>query len=175
MTPAAEAIVVLGAALDAAGRPSPALRRRTLRGAALHAAGAAPLLVLSGGGVGPRPEAAVMAEIAREAGVPPASLLLEERSADTFENALMTGALLRPRRIARVILVSDGYHLPRARFLFRLAGLAVVGTASAPPPPWPARLPLVIRESAAFAKSLVLAAFGAQKRARNKLLSEGGR
>jgi uncharacterized SAM-binding protein YcdF (DUF218 family) len=175
MTAPADAIVVLGAALDSAGKAPPALHRRTLRAAALHRSGAAPFLVLSGGGAGARSEAAAMAEIARLAGVPETALLLEGGSANTFENALMTAALLDRRGLSRVILVSDGYHLPRARFLFRLAGLVVVATAAAPPPPWTALLPLVLRETAAFAKSLGLAAVGTHRRLRNRPLTDADR
>jgi uncharacterized SAM-binding protein YcdF (DUF218 family) len=88
---------------------------------------------------------------------------------------VMTAALLGRRGLSRVILVSDGYHLPRARFLFRLAGLVVVAMAAAPMPPWTALLPLVLRETAAFAKSLGLAAVGAHRGARNKPSTDANR
>ena len=169
MRPVADAIVVLGAALDPGGTAQPALRRRTLRGAALHAAGAAPLLVLSGGGGGARSEAAAMAEIARGAGVPESALVLEEVSSTTFENAVHTARLLEARGLSRIVLVSDVYHLPRAWFLFRLNRMSVVGMAAAPAPPWPTLLSLVVREMAATVKSVALAAVGAHRVARRKL------
>jgi uncharacterized SAM-binding protein YcdF (DUF218 family) len=175
VSPRAEAIVVLGAVLDRAGLPQPALRRRTARGIELWEAGAAPLLVLSGGGRGARPEAAAMLDIARAAGVPEPALLVEERSRNTFENAVLTHQLLAARGLRRVILVSDGYHLPRARFLFRLAGLSVVATGAPAPPPWRVRLRLVLRESAAFLYSAALAAGGGYRRASKKLLRQSQR
>ncbi|MFN7134959.1 MAG: YdcF family protein, partial [Myxococcales bacterium] len=57
------------------------------------------------------------------AGLPGEALLLEDRSRNTHENARHTAALLKPRGIHRVLLVSDGFHLLRARQQFRRAGL----------------------------------------------------
>ena len=59
--------------------------------------GAAPLLVLSGGGTGPVPEAEIMRRMARARGVREAALLVEAGSRDTLENAWETARLLRPR------------------------------------------------------------------------------
>jgi uncharacterized SAM-binding protein YcdF (DUF218 family) len=171
-----DAIVVLGCALDRSGAPTPALERRTRHGVALHRAGAAPFLVLSGGGPHPRSEAAAMAEIARAAGIPEAAILLEDRSRNTFENAAFTVPLLVERGATRVVLVSDFYHLPRARLMFRLAGLPVAAVAAPPSPPLRRVLPMILREAAATALSLFLTTIGAHKRAlRNKPLSERDR
>jgi uncharacterized SAM-binding protein YcdF (DUF218 family) len=153
----ADAIVVLGCRLGADGRPSAAMERRVAAGVALLAAGAAPRLVLSGGGSAARPEAEVMRVLALGYGAPEAALLLETRSRDTIENALCTAALLRRDGLSRVVVVTDRYHLPRARLLFRHAGLAVVRGAA--PPSRPARdWPMWLREAAALPRSLALMA-----------------
>src|SRR6185437_10459810 len=144
---AADAVVVLGCALRD-GRPSPALARRVERGVALLRRGAAPLLVLSGGGA-PLSEAAAMRELALREGVGEAALLLEPRSRNTFENARETARLLQDRGLGRVVLVSDRYHLPRARLLFRAAGLAVAGCDGPPPRGLLREWPLYLREAAA--------------------------
>jgi uncharacterized SAM-binding protein YcdF (DUF218 family) len=123
---------VLGCRLFPDGRPSQRLRRRVTLGVGLYRDGAAPLLVLSGGGDGPVAEAAVMYELAREGGVPQTALLLEAESRNTFENAANTARLLHAAGKSRVILVSDRLHLPRAARLFRQAGLDVVGVAGVP-------------------------------------------
>jgi uncharacterized SAM-binding protein YcdF (DUF218 family) len=149
----ADAIVVLGCALHA-GAPSPALRRRVECGAALLARGVAPLLVLSGGGRSGRPEAEPMAALAAALGVPPARMLLEPRSRDTIGNAFNSAALLRARGLASVVLVSDAYHLARARILFRRAGLIVAATDHPPPRSWLRELPFYLRELAALAVNL---------------------
>jgi uncharacterized SAM-binding protein YcdF (DUF218 family) len=149
----ADAIVVLGCALHA-GAPSPALTRRVERGAALLARGVAPLLVLAGGGRSGRPEAEAMAALAGALGVPPERMLLEPRSRDTIGNAFNSAALLRPRGLASVVLVSDAYHLVRARILFRRAGLIVAATDHPPPRSWLRELPFYLREAAALAVNL---------------------
>lgn len=167
---------MLGCALDPSGAPTPALERRTRHGVALHQAGAASLLALSGGGPHPRSEAAAMADMARAAGVPETAILIEDRSRNTFENAAFTVPLLIERGARRVVLVSDFYHLPRARLMFHLAGLTVAAVAAPPSPPLRRLFPMILREAAAITLSLFLTTIGAHKRAlRNKPLSERGR
>lgn len=72
------------------------LGRRTIRGVELYRSGFVPKLLVTGGGVlaRTRPEAKRMAEIARELGVPTRDLLVEDRSANTFENIDFSVALL---------------------------------------------------------------------------------
>jgi uncharacterized SAM-binding protein YcdF (DUF218 family) len=149
--PLADAIVVLGC------RGSVGLTRRLDRGIGLFRQGAAPLLVLSGGGTGPVPEAEIMRSVALDRGVPEAALLVETGSRDTLGNARETARLLRARSGRRVLLVSDRAHLPRAALLFRLAGLRITGWAGVPPPSLLREVGAVIRECAAFPGSLARA------------------
>lgn len=123
---------MLGCRLAAVGWPSERLRRRVALAIDLYRRGAAPLLVLSGGGAGPIAEAETMRDLALAAGVAESALLCEPHSRNTVENAVNTARLLRERGIRRMILVSDRTHLPRAALLFRLAGLEVVGRAGVP-------------------------------------------
>ena len=48
---------------------------------------------------------------------------IEDRSDTTAENARFTAAILAPLGIRRVLLVTDAYHMPRARRAFAGAGL----------------------------------------------------
>jgi uncharacterized SAM-binding protein YcdF (DUF218 family) len=129
MTPA-DAIVVLGAALRPSGEPGFALVRRLEHGVRVLERGRAPWLVLSGGVVGAAPsEAQVMADLARARGVDAGRLILEERSRNTFENALHTGRIMRARGWARVVVVTDPFHMPRALYVFRRLGLEAAGDA----------------------------------------------
>ena len=123
---------MLGCRLFPGGRASERLRRRVAVGIALYREGAAPLLVMSGGGAGPISEAAVMRDLARNAGIPETVLMLEPESGNTFENAANTARLLHEAGKRRVVLVSDRVHLPRATRMFRQAGLDVVGVAGVP-------------------------------------------
>jgi uncharacterized SAM-binding protein YcdF (DUF218 family) len=129
----ADAVVVLGCRVDRGGKASAALNRRVDCGIRLFHEGAAPLLVLSGGGAGPISEAEVMRRAALARGVPEIALLTEPTSRNTFENANETARLLGSRGLRSVLLVSHRAHLPRARLLFRLAGLRVIGCAAASP------------------------------------------
>jgi uncharacterized SAM-binding protein YcdF (DUF218 family) len=84
--------------------------------------------VVFSGGVGTHPpsEAEAARDIAVEHGVPLAACLLEHESHSTEENAELTAKLLAPRGVREVIVVSDPYHLLRARQYFRLAGLSAL-------------------------------------------------
>ena len=153
----ADAIVVLGCRLKPDGSPSPALRRRVEYAAGLYESGAARVLLLSGGGPDAVPEAEVMRALALAAGVPGAAVLVETASRNTAENAFASAGLLRRHGMVRVILVTDRQHLPRARLLFRLAGLQVIGTAGVPAPSPVAAISHAIYEIAAFPLALLRA------------------
>jgi uncharacterized SAM-binding protein YcdF (DUF218 family) len=153
----ADAIVVLGCRVRRQGGASTALQRRVDRGVQLYREGAAPLLVLSGGGAGPLPEAEIMRRAALALGVSEAALLIESGSRNTFENARDTGLLLRSRGLRSVLLVSDRAHLPRARLLFRFAGLKVVGSVGTSRPSLHWELAAALHECAALPKSVARA------------------
>lgn len=126
---------MLGALIQPDGQPGPAIRRRMEVAIALYHSGAAPRLLLSGGGPQGVAEAEVMRCLAVAAGVPETALLLETASANTVENALECARLLAADSAAAVLLVTDAAHALRARVLFRMAGLSVCGVVSAPARP----------------------------------------
>ena len=101
---------------------------RIAAGARAWLAGRAPVIILSGGRAGPggHSEADRMAGAIERLGVPHSALLLEQRSRDTRDNARFTAAIARQRGIRRIALVTSSLHMPRARLLFRDAGLDVV-------------------------------------------------
>jgi uncharacterized SAM-binding protein YcdF (DUF218 family) len=154
--PKADAIVVLGC-------KSARLRRRVECGVRLYREGAAPVLLLSGGGRGPEPEAEIMRRIALTGGVPPAALLIEPNSRDTVGNARETALLLRTHGLRTVVLVSDHAHLPRAALLFRLAGVAVASRSGVRAPSPLREIVATIREMAALPCSLVRALLTGRK------------
>jgi uncharacterized SAM-binding protein YcdF (DUF218 family) len=151
----ADAIVVLGCRVGPDGVPSGALIRRIDCAVQLFQGGAARLLVLSGGGGGPVPEAQIMRERALGWGVPEAALLIEPASRNTFENARETARLLDMYGLRSVLLVSHRTHLPRAILLFRCVGLKVVGCAAASPPSRTWEICSAFHELAALPASLM--------------------
>ncbi|MBB4265259.1 YdcF family protein [Roseospira visakhapatnamensis] len=153
-------IVVLGAAVRPDGAASPALRRRVARAVAAARAWPDAPVVLSGGHgrrhpAGADSEARVMAALARAEGLAPDRLILEARSSDTLQNAGQSLAIAASAGAGRVLVVTDGPHLPRALLAFRAVadarGLSMrLEGAAAPGPDGRARrLAARLREAAA--------------------------
>ncbi len=129
-----DAIVVLGAAVREPGTLRPTLelsdesRHRTICGVDLYRQGAAPRLVLTGGGtrvfggsgakVGP-----AMKTWAVQLGVPPDAVVVDEEARTTYENALGTKRVLG--EATSILLVTTAYHIPRAVGLFQKQGFQV--------------------------------------------------
>lgn len=88
------------------------------------------------GGVGwaqpdAKPEAQIAAQIAAsEFGRP--LKWVEDNSRDTRENALRTLAMLRPQGIRQIVLVTHGWHMPRALKDFEFAAAGDVRIEAAP-------------------------------------------
>src|SRR5258707_817729 len=51
---------------------------------------------------------------------------VEDRAANTAENATYSAAILKNAGVSSVVLVTDAYHMPRALALFRATGLATI-------------------------------------------------
>jgi uncharacterized SAM-binding protein YcdF (DUF218 family) len=132
----ADVIVVLGAGLRRDGRPGPAIIRRGEHAAALYAEGYAPRLICSGGYAMARnrSEAEACREVLMAHGVPEDAILLEERSRSTEENALYTREIMDANGWGTALVVSDGYHLLRAGWIFAQEGVPVYLSPSADPP-----------------------------------------
>ena len=120
----ADAIVVLGAA-QYVGRPSPVLRARLDHAVELWKRGLAPRVVLTGGtGAGDTTsEAAVGRRYALRRGVPDSAIVLENRGRTTSESMRAVAGYMETRPSARVILVSDPFHMLRLSVLARRFGL----------------------------------------------------
>ena len=94
------------------------------------------LPVAFSGGVGwaqldAKPEAQIAAQIAAsEYGRP--LKWIEDNSRDTRENAARTIALLKPQGIRHIVLVTNGYHMPRALRNFEQAAGSDVSIEAAP-------------------------------------------
>lgn len=123
----ADVIIVLGAGVRADGRAGPALTRRSTHAADLWQDGLAPFIICSGGTPGHtrRSEAAACAEILRGRGIPAEAIFLEDASRSTEENALQSRQVMAANGWRTAILVSDGFHMLRAEWIFRLRGMEV--------------------------------------------------
>lgn len=119
------------------------------------------MTVVVSGGQGddePTSEAQAMAEYLMEHGVEEENILLEDQSHNTTQNFQYSMALLAQENIDDsdgVLVVSNGFHLTRARMLAQRAGFDNVSTLAAPESHVPSRLYMYIREPLALVKSFV--------------------
>ena len=134
-----DAIVVLGAALREDGTPTPALIRRARHGASIALGYPDIPLVVSGGATRrrgkpapPWPEARKMREIAVSEGIPEHRVVEEARATRTLENGTFVRDLAERKGWSRMLVVTDGYHLPRALMVFRACGFDCRGSAAQP-------------------------------------------
>lgn len=117
----------------------------------LYREGAVRQIILTGGvGLHPPSEAQAAASLCRTHGIPETSLLIEDRSLNTFDNLAFSLELVPELNTHGTIIVTDGYHGPRARLVARLLGLSArVSTAPAGPRDLQ-RLRMILREFVAY-------------------------
>ena len=172
-----DAVLVLGAATVGPGVPGPALRRRLEYGVGLFFRRDARYLLVSGGIVGPPPaEAHVMGEMAVALGVDPGAVVLEDQARNTFENAVYAGRIMRRRGWRTVVLVTDGFHVRRARYVFSQLGLDVAVEA-VPRSPTTSRaswLRSYLDERLRLVRTAALFAIGAHKPLISRVWNESG-
>jgi uncharacterized SAM-binding protein YcdF (DUF218 family) len=86
-------------------------------------------IVFSGGSgaliFGEGTEAEFAARVFESFGIPRGRVMLEDRSRNTLENAILSKDLARPQPGERWLLVTSAYHMPRAIGIFRRAGFDV--------------------------------------------------
>lgn len=134
-----DGIIVLGGMVDqviSATRGVPALNsavERLVEAAELARLHPGAKLVVTGGSgllnEQELKELPVMVEILRRLGVEPDRIIGEDRSRNTYENALFSHDLAQPAAGETWLLVTSAYHMPRAVGIFRKIGWPVV--------PWP--------------------------------------
>jgi uncharacterized SAM-binding protein YcdF (DUF218 family) len=119
-----DAIVVLGAA-QYNGRPSPVLRARLDHALELYGEGLGPLLIVTGGvGRGDTTsEAAVGRRYLVAHGVPDSVIVAQDEGRTTRASMNAVRSWLRGRRLRRVLLVSDPFHMFRLRLEARRTAL----------------------------------------------------
>jgi uncharacterized SAM-binding protein YcdF (DUF218 family) len=97
-----------------------------------------------------RSEADGCAEVLRENGVPTDAILIEDRSRSTEENAMYSHEIMRERGWETALVVSEGYHLLRAGWIFSAEGINAVFSPTNEPTPFLNQLYSVGREVVAL-------------------------
>ena len=124
----ADCILVLGAGVLADGSPSYMLTDRLTQGLELFEAGASQRLLMSGDhGRTHYDEVNAMKSWAVERGVPSSCVFMDHAGFSTYESLYRAKEVFCARR---VVIVTQGYHLPRALYIARVLGLEAVGVAA---------------------------------------------
>lgn len=151
----ADAIVIFGAALRASG-PSPTLRLRTLHAAELYRQGLAPIVVCSGAVGEAGSEAAAMAALLRERGVPDEALVLDDAGVTT-RATVANLATLGAGAWRKVLAVSSTFHVYRIIEEARRQGITALAAPArrGPPPDLASALPLLWFDVRQYAREVV--------------------
>jgi uncharacterized SAM-binding protein YcdF (DUF218 family) len=125
----ADVIVIMGAA-EYRGRPSPILKARLDHGLDLYKHGFAPRLITTGGAGGDPSftEGGVGRRYLMQQGVPGEAIILESEGETTVHSLAIVAELMRRMDLHSCIIVSDGYHIYRAKKLLEAKGFHVYGS-----------------------------------------------
>ncbi|HYO82361.1 MAG TPA: YdcF family protein [Bryobacteraceae bacterium] len=125
----ADVIIVMGAA-EYRGRPSPVFRARIDHALDLYRRKLAPRILTTGGAGGD--PVYTEGEVARNylvrQGVPSEAILVENEGSSTWQSAAAAGEMMRRMDLQSAILVSDGYHIYRAKKMLQFRGIDVFGS-----------------------------------------------
>src|ERR1035438_5914617 len=150
----ADAIVVFGAA-EYVGRPSPVYRARLEHAYALFERGMAPLVITTGGsGKDPNfSEGQVGRDYLANRGIPDVNLIAETQGTDTEHSARRVAAIMQANELKSALLVSDAYHVYRAKRMMEHEGITVYTSPrpdSVPKTRW-GRFVAALREAFSYA------------------------
>ncbi len=107
---------------------------RAEKGIELYKQGYAPNIIFSGAALDDGPSNAfAMRDQALASGVPASNIYIDEKSQNTYENAVNTKAILQSLAASKIILVTSPYHQRRANQTFKSAlgkGYQVLGVSA---------------------------------------------
>jgi len=118
----ADCILVFGAA-EYYGKPSPVFRARLEHAYNLFQKGMAPLIITTGGAGDPKfSEGQVGRDYLLTLGVPDVDLIAETQAGNTDESTQRASVIMRRNGLDSVLLVSDAYHMFRAKRMMQRQG-----------------------------------------------------
>lgn len=123
-----DCILVLGASVKNGDTPSPMLGDRLDKGIELYEMGCAPRLLMSGDhGSEYYNEVGVMKQYAVNSGVAPEVIFLDHAGFSTYESMYRATAVFG---VKKMLIVTQGYHLPRAVYDARMLGIDAYGVSA---------------------------------------------
>ena len=125
----ADVIVVMGAA-EYRGRPSPVLKLRLEHAVHLYQQKFAPLIMTTGGAGGDPnfTEAGVGRSYLTDRGIPAEAIIVEDSRDSTSSTLSDASEILKRMGLRTCIVVSDGYHIFRAKRILQKQGFIVYGS-----------------------------------------------
>ena len=127
-----DVIVIFGNKVELDGSPSPRLLARLERGLELFHQQLAPRILVSGGlGKEGFDEASVMRDWLVQNNVPTTAVLLDHNGNDSRQTAEATARLLREMHGHSVLVVTQYWHITRAKVAMKKAGVDLVYSAHA--------------------------------------------
>ncbi len=148
-------MIVLGAKVKPGGIPSLSLKNR-LEEAEKYLKKYPHVKVIVSGGKGgdeDQSEASVMLKYLQDNGIDTNRILVEDQSTSTYENLLFSKELL-PKGTKKITIVSNDFHLKRAKYLAQSFGFEVDVVAAKTPRSVEVKLKL--RERAALLKTYII-------------------
>lgn len=136
---AADVIIIMGAA-EYRGRPSPVLRARLDHGLDLFRRGLAPRIMTTGGAGGDpvHTEGEVGRAYLVRNGVPSEAIIVEAEGESTVHTLVAAAEMMERMNLKSAVVVSDGYHIFRAKKILQDRGLQVFGSPRPEAPRRPA-------------------------------------
>lgn len=128
----ADIALVLGNKVELNGKPSRRLQARLDKTLELYRAGYFPTIIVSGGiGKEGYDEAEVMRDYLVSQGIPMGSIILDNEGNNTQASAKNTLQIIRNLDKKSVFVISQYFHLPRARLALESLGISPVYSAHA--------------------------------------------
>ena len=126
--PSERVAIIFGAGLRRDGTPTAMLRDRVLTGAELYFSGKVEKLLMSGDNrFADYNEPESMRQFALSLGVPDDAIVLDYAGRRTYDTCYRAKAIFG---VENALLVTQGFHLPRAVFLCNMLGMDTVGVES---------------------------------------------
>lgn len=128
----ADTALVLGNTVNPDGSPSPRLKARLDKAAALYRDGYFPKIVVSGAtGKEGVPEGTAMKKYLIQAGLPEDAIIVDDQGVDTFASARKTAEILRAQNAKSVLVVTQYFHIPRSKLALSKFGISPIYNAHA--------------------------------------------
>lgn len=128
----ADVALVLGNTVNMDGTPSLRLQARLDKTVELFRDDFFPIIIVSGGiGIEGYDEAKVMRDYLVSHGIPPTQIIMDSEGINTYASAKKTLQIIRESNKKSVFVISQYFHLPRARLTLERLGISPIYSAHA--------------------------------------------